>query len=135
MSRRPFHPSYTSSTIPCLPLANNLQVLPPSRSSCHHRPVLNPPQSHHPKTQALHCLPDRSRLSLGKMSLSRPLACMVSVGCMSLRTRPTLANTDTRHFWDLTKNLYRLTPARVTDSANVHTVDEVSYGNERFADL
>lgn len=36
------------------------------------------------------------------------------------------ANTDTRHMWGLTKNIYRFTPALVIENLNQHTVDEVS---------
>jgi len=38
----------------------------------------------------------------------------------------TTANTDTARFWTLTKNLYRFTPALVTENLYQHTVDEVS---------
>ncbi|OCF36827.1 Gly-X carboxypeptidase [Kwoniella heveanensis CBS 569] len=34
------------------------------------------------------------------------------------------ANTDTRHFWNLTEGLYRFTPALVSENLNQHTVDE-----------
>ncbi|KAK8166695.1 vacuolar carboxypeptidase [Phyllosticta citrichinensis] len=33
-------------------------------------------------------------------------------------------NTDTRHYWDLTKNIYRFGPARDGTRFNAHTVDE-----------
>lgn len=37
-----------------------------------------------------------------------------------------LANTDTKHYWKLTKNIYRFSAARLTDMKlnNIHTVDE-----------
>lgn len=36
------------------------------------------------------------------------------------------ANTDTKHYWSLTKNIYRFSPTRVTDinMGNIHTVNE-----------
>ncbi|WVQ80773.1 hypothetical protein IAT38_002878 [Cryptococcus sp. DSM 104549] len=34
------------------------------------------------------------------------------------------ANTDTKSFWNLTKNLYRFTPALVSENLHQHTVDE-----------
>lgn len=36
------------------------------------------------------------------------------------------ANTDTKHYWPLTKNIYRFSPTRVTDirMGNIHTVNE-----------
>lgn len=37
-----------------------------------------------------------------------------------------IANTDTRYFWNLTRNIYRFTPAIISPNLNVHTVDEVS---------
>ncbi|KAG8836107.1 hypothetical protein FRC17_010040 [Serendipita sp. 399] len=33
-------------------------------------------------------------------------------------------NTDTRHYWNLTKHIYRYDHLRMTDTANIHTVDE-----------
>ncbi|KAJ3564797.1 hypothetical protein NP233_g8054 [Leucocoprinus birnbaumii] len=33
-------------------------------------------------------------------------------------------NTDTRHYWNLTRNIYRWSPARVGTRLNIHTVDE-----------
>ena len=36
------------------------------------------------------------------------------------------ANTDTRAMWNLSKHIYRFTPAFVEENKNVHTVDEVS---------
>ncbi|KAJ3202387.1 hypothetical protein HDU82_007380 [Entophlyctis luteolus] len=33
-------------------------------------------------------------------------------------------NSDTRHFWSLSKNIFRFTPLRDHDSHNIHTVDE-----------
>lgn len=38
-----------------------------------------------------------------------------------------IANTDTRTMWNLTKHIYRFTPAFVEENLNVHTVDEVSF--------
>lgn len=37
-----------------------------------------------------------------------------------------LANTDTKHYWPLTKNIFRFSPTRLLDSTinNIHTVDE-----------
>lgn len=37
-----------------------------------------------------------------------------------------LANTDTKHYWNLSKNIYRFSPARLFDKTmnNIHTVDE-----------
>ena len=35
------------------------------------------------------------------------------------------ANTDTKFFWDMTKDLYRFTPALLTENLFQHTVDEV----------
>ncbi|WVR07064.1 hypothetical protein IAU60_004103 [Kwoniella sp. DSM 27419] len=34
------------------------------------------------------------------------------------------ANTDTRHFWNLTDGLYRFTPAMISENLNQHTVNE-----------
>jgi Gly-Xaa carboxypeptidase len=33
-------------------------------------------------------------------------------------------NTDTRHYWDLTNNIYRWSPSRLGTRVNVHTTDE-----------
>ncbi|KAF7775612.1 hypothetical protein Agabi119p4_4005 [Agaricus bisporus var. burnettii] len=33
-------------------------------------------------------------------------------------------NTDTRHFWNLTHNIYRWSPSRIGTRLNIHTVDE-----------
>ncbi|KAF9443362.1 carboxypeptidase S [Macrolepiota fuliginosa MF-IS2] len=33
-------------------------------------------------------------------------------------------NTDTRHYWNLTRNIYRWSPARTGTRLNIHTVDE-----------
>ena len=33
-------------------------------------------------------------------------------------------NTDTKHYWNLTKNIYRFTPARAGTRKGVHTLDE-----------
>lgn len=33
-------------------------------------------------------------------------------------------NTDTRHYWNLTRNIYRWSPSRVGTRLNIHTVDE-----------
>jgi Gly-Xaa carboxypeptidase len=33
-------------------------------------------------------------------------------------------NTDTKYFWDLSRNIYRFTPSRVEGRENAHTVDE-----------
>jgi len=33
-------------------------------------------------------------------------------------------NTDTKYYWDLSKNIYRFSPVREEGRANVHTVDE-----------
>ena len=33
-------------------------------------------------------------------------------------------NTDTKYFWDLSRNIYRFTPVRDEGKANIHTVDE-----------
>jgi len=33
-------------------------------------------------------------------------------------------NTDTKHYWNLTKNIYRFTPARLGARLNMHTIDE-----------
>lgn len=37
-----------------------------------------------------------------------------------------VANTDTKHYWSLTKNIYRFSPTRLTDTTmnRIHTVDE-----------
>ena len=35
-----------------------------------------------------------------------------------------LGDSDTKHYWDLTKNIYRFVPRRVGTSFNAHTVDE-----------
>ncbi|WVO16200.1 hypothetical protein L204_103871 [Cryptococcus depauperatus] len=34
------------------------------------------------------------------------------------------ANTDTKHMWDVTKNIYRFSPALVSENLHQHTVDE-----------
>jgi len=34
-------------------------------------------------------------------------------------------NTDTRHYWNLTPNIYRWSPARIGTRLNIHTVDEM----------
>lgn len=34
------------------------------------------------------------------------------------------AGTDTRHFWNLTENLYRFLPVSPSEALNFHTVDE-----------
>ncbi|QOU22396.1 hypothetical protein BRETT_002575 [Brettanomyces bruxellensis] len=36
----------------------------------------------------------------------------------------TTANTDTRHYWDLTPNIYRFNPVRMNYFVNIHAVDE-----------
>ena len=33
-------------------------------------------------------------------------------------------NTDTKHYWNLTRNIYRFTPARLGARTNMHTIDE-----------
>lgn len=35
------------------------------------------------------------------------------------------ANTDTKRMWNVTKNIYRFSPALVTESVGMHTVNEV----------
>lgn len=35
------------------------------------------------------------------------------------------ANTDTKQMWNVTKNIYRFTPALLSENVNQHTVDEV----------
>ena len=35
-----------------------------------------------------------------------------------------MQNSDTKHYWDLTKNIYRFVPRRVGTSFSAHTVDE-----------
>ena len=35
-----------------------------------------------------------------------------------------LGNTDTIHYWDLTRNIYRFSPRRENTSFGVHTIDE-----------
>lgn len=42
---------------------------------------------------------------------------------MSLIILP--ANTDTKQMWNVTKNIYRFTPALLSENVNQHTVDEV----------
>jgi Gly-Xaa carboxypeptidase len=45
------------------------------------------------------------------------------------------ANTDTRAMWNLSKHIYRFTPAFVEENKNVHTVDEVSESQQQSSNL
>jgi Gly-Xaa carboxypeptidase len=42
-----------------------------------------------------------------------------------------VANTDTAKMWNLSRNLYRFTPAMISDTPNQHTIDEVSGSQAR----
>ncbi len=42
------------------------------------------------------------------------------------------ANTDTRHYWNLTQNFYRFSPGYREEEANEHTVDEVRHTSKQY---
>jgi hypothetical protein len=84
--------------------------------------------------------PGRRSTSLAKTPSSRPAACSVrdyassqygiAPFCGSSRwimcsLLIPVANTDTRSMWNLTTNIFRFTPAVVSQNLNQHTVDEV----------
>lgn len=68
-------------------------------------------------------------MSLERILLSARQGCSVS-RCAKWRREMSLiplpANTDTKQMWNVTRNIYRFTPALLSENVNQHTVDEVS---------
>ncbi|RXK38293.1 hypothetical protein M231_04466 [Tremella mesenterica] len=71
---------------------------------------LEPAPITEPDTQAWELLAGTLRHMFGKETIVAPTGMF--------------ANTDTKHMWKLTKNLYRFMPASITGAANIHTVNE-----------